>query len=73
MRLEGVVVDLRNYTSSNGLIMNLSIALGVCKKIEFKSVKKYWDMITCFNEQLFCHGVRRENLLDIPSTLLLNL
>jgi hypothetical protein len=49
--------------------MNLSITFRSLKKIEFKSVKKYWDMITCFSEQLFCHGVRNENLLNIPPTL----
>jgi hypothetical protein len=65
MRLEGVVVDLRNSTSSNGLIMNITFRS--LKKIEFKNVKKYWDMITCFNEQLFCHGVRRENLPQYPT------
>ncbi len=26
-------------------------------------------MITCFSEQLFCHGVRSENLPNIPPTL----
>jgi hypothetical protein len=32
MRLKGVVVDLKNSTSSNGLIMNLSIVFGSLEK-----------------------------------------
>lgn len=38
-------------------------------KLSLKNVLKFWDMITCFSEQLFCYGVRSENLPNIPPTL----